>query len=60
MAPTEPSYRVTVDLERQTVTAYGSEVPLRPEMTLKANIIVDRRSLLEWLFDPLLSARGRM
>ena len=60
VAPTEPSYRVTVDLERQTITAYGSEVPLRPEMTLKANIIVDRRSLLEWLFDPLLSARGRM
>ena len=60
VAPTEPSYRVTADLERQTITAYGSEVPLRPEMTLKANIIVDRRSLLEWLFDPLLSARGRM
>jgi membrane fusion protein len=26
---------------------------------LKADIVFDRRSLLEWLFDPLLSARGR-
>jgi hypothetical protein len=26
---------------------------------LKAEIVFDRRSLIEWLFDPLLSARGR-
>ena len=56
----EPSYRVTVRLDRQTVTAYGSEISLRPDMPLKANIVFDRRSLLEWLFDPLLSARGRI
>ena len=28
-------------------------------MSLKADIVFDRRSLIEWLFDPLLSARGR-
>jgi membrane fusion protein len=56
----EPSYRVTARLERQTVTAYGEEIPLRPEMSLKADIVFDRRSLIEWLFDPLLSARGRI
>jgi membrane fusion protein len=55
----EPSYRVMVRLERQTITAYGGEVPLRPDMSLKADIVFDRRSLIEWLFDPLLSGRGR-
>jgi membrane fusion protein len=55
----EPSYRVIARLDRQTVTAYGNDIALRPDMSLKADIIFDRRSLIEWLFDPLLSARGR-
>jgi membrane fusion protein len=56
----EPSYRVTARLDRQTITAYGNEIPLRPDMPLKADIVFDHRSLIEWLFDPLLSARGRI
>jgi membrane fusion protein len=56
----EPSYRVMARLDRQTITAYGNEITLRPDMSLKANIVIDRRSLIEWLFDPLLSARGRI
>lgn len=56
----EPAYRVTAHLERQAVTAYGAQVPLRPDMSLKANIVFDRRSLFQWLFDPLLSARGNV
>jgi membrane fusion protein len=55
----EPSYRVMARLERQTVTGYGGEIKLRPEISLQADIIFDRRSLIGWLFDPLLSARGR-
>lgn len=60
LVPGEPSYLVTARLERQTVTAYGTEMALRPDMSLKADIVFDRRSLIEWLFDPLLSARGRI
>jgi membrane fusion protein len=60
ITPTEPSYRVAAHLERQTVTAYGNEVPLLPDMPVKAEIVFDRRSLIGWLFDPLLSARGRI
>jgi membrane fusion protein len=56
----EPSYRVIASLDRQTVTAYGNEIPLRPDMSLRADIVFDRRSLIEWLFDPVLSARGRI
>lgn len=56
----EPSYRVVARLERQTITAYGDEIKLRPEISLKADIVFDRRTLFGWLFDPLLSARGRL
>ena len=55
----EPAYRVTAHLDRQTVLAYGNEISLRPDMSLKADIVIDRRSLMQWLFDPLLSASGR-
>jgi membrane fusion protein len=53
----QPAYQVTVALDRQDVTAYGERVPLQPDMLLKADILLDRRRLLAWLFDPLLSAR---
>ena len=55
----EPSYRVTVALDRQSVEAFGKTFPLGADMTLKADIVLDRRPLLEWLFEPLFSLRGR-
>ncbi len=55
----DPSYRVTVTLDRQNIAAFGREFPLGTDMTLKADIILDRRSLLDWLLDPLRSLRGR-
>lgn len=56
---TEPVYRVRVALEADIVNAYGREAPLRPGMLLSADIVVDRRSLLEWLLDPLYAAGRR-
>jgi membrane fusion protein len=55
----EPTYRVKVALERQTVTAFTRELPLQPDMTLRADIILERRSMLGWLLEPLLMARQR-
>jgi membrane fusion protein len=55
----EPSYRVVVALDRQTLSAFGRDFPLGPDMTLKADIVFDRRSLLEWVFEPMFSLRGR-
>ena len=54
----EPVYRVLVELERDTVSAYGKAVPLQAGMLLEADIIQDRRTLLEWLVDPVLRFRG--
>jgi len=56
----KPAYRVKVALDRQTVDAFGREVALQPDMTLRADIILERRSLIEWLLEPLLSMRHRM
>lgn len=58
--PTGPAYRVTVRLDRSTVTAGGRELPLQPDMTLRADVVLEKRSLMAWLLEPLLSARGRM
>jgi membrane fusion protein len=55
----EPSYRVGVALDRQTMLAYGAELPLQPDLQLQADILFDRRTLLAWILDPLLSAWGR-
>ncbi|MFL5057957.1 MAG: HlyD family efflux transporter periplasmic adaptor subunit [Microvirga sp.] len=53
----EPAYRVTAVLERPDIDAYGKRVALQPDMLLKADIILERRSLISWLTTPLRSVR---
>jgi multidrug efflux pump subunit AcrA (membrane-fusion protein) len=53
----EPAYRVTAALERPDIDAYGRKMPLQPDMLLKADVILEQRSLMRWLLDPVLSAR---
>jgi membrane fusion protein len=53
----EPAYRVTAALERPDIDAYGTKVVLQPDMLLKADIILERRSLMSWVISPLLSVR---
>ena len=55
----EPLYRITVTLARQRVTAYGREEPLQAGMQLEADIEIDSRRLIEWVFEPVISLRGR-
>ena len=51
----EPSYRIGISLSRQSMLAYGQEIPLQADMQVQADIVLRRRSLLAWIFDPLLS-----
>lgn len=55
----EPAYRVTVALDEQTVTAYGKRFPLQPDMLLEAYLEGERRSLWEWVFEPILGVKNR-
>jgi membrane fusion protein len=53
----EPAYRVTATLDRPDIIAYGKQIPLQADMLLRADIILEKRSILRWLLDPLLSVR---
>ena len=53
----EPAYRVTAALERPDIDAYGLKMPLQPDMLLKADVVLEQRSLMRWLLDPVFSAR---
>jgi membrane fusion protein len=55
----EPVYRIKVALHAQSVTAYGKPEPLQAGMQVEADVLVDRRRLIEWVFEPLLSLAGR-
>lgn len=51
----DPCYPVSVALERQTIRAYGAELPLESDLQLQADILFERRSLAASILDPLLS-----
>jgi membrane fusion protein len=53
----EPAYRITATLDRPDIDAYGKKIPLQADMLLRADIILEKRSLISWLLDPLLSVR---
>lgn len=59
--PGESCYRVIVTLDSQSIRAYGRPELLRAGMVLDADVLGERRSLLEWMFEPLfaLSDRGK-
>ncbi len=55
----KPAYPATVSLSSQTITADAREVPLQSGMSFSADIILERRTILEWIFEPLLGMKGR-
>ncbi len=59
-ANAEPLYRITVLLDKQSVDAYGQAQPLVPGMQLEADVLLDRRRLIEWIFEPVLGIAGRI
>lgn len=56
----QPVYRVTAQLDHSYIQAYGKRLPLTAGMLLKADIVLDRRPLYQWLFKPLLSLKGTL
>ena len=60
LAPKEPVYRVDVNLERQAVAALGQEFPLRAGMLVNADLLLEKRTLFEWVFEPVLQLKERI
>lgn len=56
--PAQSLYRITVRLAAPDVMAYGQAQPLTAGMQLEADVMLDRRRLIEWVFEPLI-ALGR-
>ncbi len=54
----EPVYRIVVTLDRQTIRTYGNEHALRAGMVFEADILQDRRRLIEWWLEPLFGVTG--
>jgi membrane fusion protein len=55
----EPVFRIRVSLSREDMHAYGQVVPMQPGMLVSAEIVFDRRTLLQWLFDPIYAVGRR-
>jgi membrane fusion protein len=53
----EPVYRAVVELASQTIAAEGQTIPLQAGEQLTANIILDRRTLFEWILSPLAEVK---
>jgi membrane fusion protein len=53
-------YVVTILPEQGYVMAYGKIEPLQAGMQVDADIWLDRRTLLEWILEPLYSVSGRV
>lgn len=60
LANNEPVFKIVVDLASQSITAYGERKELQPGMQLEADILIDRRRLVEWILEPLYSLRGKV
>jgi len=56
----EPAYKVVASIDRQDVAAFGQRHSLLPGMALSADIVLERRSFMAWLMQPLLAAKGSM
>lgn len=56
----EPVFKVSAELAQSSVRAYGKDFPLKPGMTLSADVQLAERSLLQWLLEPIYSLKGRL
>ena len=57
---TEPMFRITVAMDEPKLRAFGGEQTLVAGMRMQADVLLERRRLIEWLFEPLLGLTGRL
>jgi membrane fusion protein len=53
-------YRMEVRPDSNEIEAYGEKKKLTPGSTLSADIVVERRRLIDWVLDPIRAMRGRV
>jgi len=56
----EPMFRITVAMEQPELSAFGTTQPLVAGMRMQADVLLERRRLVEWLFAPVLGLTNRL
>jgi len=56
----EPVYRLRAKLNQQQMKAFGKAFDLKSGMLFEADIMLEQRTLIEWLLEPIYSLRGRV
>lgn len=56
----EPVYRLRAKLTQQQMRAFGKEFNLKSGMLFEADIMLEQRTLIEWLLEPIYSLKGRV
>jgi membrane fusion protein len=59
-AQAEPMFRITVEMHDQVLHGQGGEQSLVAGIRMQADVLLERRRLIEWLFEPLLGLTGRL
>ena len=55
----EALYRITLRLARQSIAVYGKEEALKSGLAVEADIVQERRRIVEWMFEPILAFAQR-
>ena len=53
-------YLVTVKPDNDYVEAYGKHEPIRPGMSVEADVLLDTRRIYEWMLEPLFSLKNTL
>jgi membrane fusion protein len=56
----EPMFRITVEMDESQLRNFGGNQPLVAGMRMQADVLLERRRLIEWLFEPVLGLSGRI
>ncbi len=56
----EAMYRVRASLTSQSMSAYGKDFPLKPGMIAEADLVLEKRTLMEWLLEPIYAVKGKL
>jgi membrane fusion protein len=56
----EPVYRLRAKLSQQKMNAFGKAFELKSGMLFEADIMLEQRTLIEWLLEPIYSLNGRV
>jgi membrane fusion protein len=54
----EPMYQMIAKLSSSSLSEFGRKHELLPGMELEADILLEQRSLRDWLFEPVFAAKG--